>query len=262
MKLISNLLFLFFLLFSLTESADPLANFCNDNSKTDNTSQISRNIDNLLSVLVSGTVQNGFTATSLGEADSQIYGLSQCRGDVSKNDCSVCIKDAAESVRKLCPDRSDARITYDYCFLRYSHASFFGQVDTSPAVYYWNVENVTGVDDFNGKLGSLMDEIRSEAVGPAQNKGLGKGKSEVSPLVTLYALAQCTRDLSDINCAQCVAIAVGNFPRFCDNKRGCRVLYSSCYVRYELYPFFFPLDSEDSLVSTLGIHESFVATKP
>lgn len=84
-------------------------------------------------------------------------------------------------------------------------------------------------DAFNKKLGALMCSI----VVPSE-EGLGKGKSALSPFVTLYALVQCTKDLFEISCAhhQCLAIAVNNFPIFCSNRKGCRVLYSSCYVRY------------------------------
>ncbi|KAI3461813.1 hypothetical protein Pfo_018476 [Paulownia fortunei] len=260
MNLLYNFLLLFFLYICTAESADPSAYFCNDGSKTNGSTQISRNINNLLAKLVSGTVQNGFTATSYGEGEAQIFGLAQCRGDVSRDDCSGCIQDAANDIRRLCPNQADARIWYDYCFLRYKTVSFFGEVDTS-GIYFYNVENVTDTDVFNKKLGALMDQIRSEAIRPAQ-KGLGKGKSNISPFLTLYALVQCTRDLSELNCAQCLAIAVGNFPRFCDNKKGCRVLYSSCYVRYELYPFFFPLDPQDTLVHSSVNYESFVAIKP
>ncbi|EFH64745.1 hypothetical protein ARALYDRAFT_894256 [Arabidopsis lyrata subsp. lyrata] len=49
-------------------------------------------------------------------------------------------------------------------------------------------------------------------------------------------------DLSALDCAQCFATTVGSFITTCHNKKGCRVLYSSCYVRYKFYPFYFPLD--------------------
>ncbi|XP_057808526.1 cysteine-rich repeat secretory protein 55-like [Salvia miltiorrhiza] len=243
MNLSSILLLITLSLYILTaESADPAANLCNNDSKANGT--ISRNIDTLLPKLVSGTIQNGFIATSYGG----VYGLAQCRGDVSSSDCSSCIQDAAKEIRTLCPNQADARIWYDYCFLRYSTQKFFGGVDTW-GVYLYNTQNVSDPEVFNKKLASLMDVISKEAV-RTSSRGLGRGKTDVSEFVRLYALVQCTRDLSQINCAQCLAIAVSNFPTFCDNKRGCRVLYSSCYVRYELYPFFFPLDSHESLNSS------------
>ncbi|KAH6826956.1 hypothetical protein C2S53_013301 [Perilla frutescens var. hirtella] len=240
-----DLLFSFLVILSLyiltAESSDISASSCNDDTKI-NGSQ-SRNIDNLLPKLVSGTIQNGFIATSIGRGRDKVYGLAQCRGDVNSSDCYSCIEEAAKEIRNSCPNQSDARIWYDYCFLRYAAShEFFGEVDTT-GVYFYNIDNVTDPGVFNTKLGALMDRISLEAVKKPSSKGLGKGKSDVSEFVRLYALVQCTRDLSAISCAQCLAIGISNFSRFCGNKKGCRVLYSSCYVRYELYPFFFPLES-------------------
>ncbi|CAK9140876.1 unnamed protein product [Ilex paraguariensis] len=258
MAFIYHLLLMLLCIFT-AESADPSGQYCNEN--TNITRQISANIDTLLAKLVQSTAQNGFTATSYGKAESQVYGLAQCRGDVSTKDCSDCINEAATEIRKGCPNEADARIWYEYCFLRYTTEDFFGVVDTGFGIYYYNVNNVTDPETFNKQLGALMDNISSEAVVPA-NKGLGKGKTTLSPFLTLYALVQCTRDLSPLSCAQCLAIAVGNFPNFCDNRRGCRVLYSSCYVRYELYPFYFPLDKQDTSVDTSMASYISVVSKP
>ncbi|KAM7496264.1 hypothetical protein LguiA_020678 [Lonicera macranthoides] len=117
-------------------------------------------------------------------------------------------------------------------------------------------------ESFNKELGDLVDEINMQAL-VAMNKGFGKGEKKLSELVTLYALGQCTRDLSPLNCAQCLAAAVGNvFPGFCKDKKGCRVLYGSCYVRYELYPIFFPLDSQDNLASSSMTNYVSAVSKP
>ncbi|KAK2971400.1 hypothetical protein RJ640_025350 [Escallonia rubra] len=210
MALVYQLLALLLLSICSAESADPLGQYCGANTKT--TRQISLNIDVVLAKLVQGTAQNGFSATSYGNAKDQVYGLAQCRGDVSSDDCLSCIQDASKEIRKRCPDQADARIWYDYCFLRYNTENFIGEVDTSYGIFYYNVANVTDPDAFNEKLGALMDRIKSQAVAPI-NKGLGKGESKLSPFETLYALVQCTRDLSQLSCAQCLAIAIGNFPR-------------------------------------------------
>uniref|UniRef100_A0A7N2RB86 Gnk2-homologous domain-containing protein n=1 Tax=Quercus lobata TaxID=97700 RepID=A0A7N2RB86_QUELO len=226
--------------------------FCN--TDTNIGSQISANIDRLLAELVSKTPSNGFIATSYGKNQYRVFGLAQCRGDVSRIDCSSCIQDAAKQIRQRCPNQADARIWYDYCFLRYNTKSFIGEIDTYNGILYGNVENVTDPDTFNKELGTLFDQIRAQAV-ETRNEGLGKGKTKLSTFVTLYALVQCTRDLALVDCAQCLAIAAGNFEKFCKDRKGCRVLYSSCYVRYELYPFFFPLDSKpnDTLADTVMV---------
>ncbi|CAI9105748.1 OLC1v1004749C1 [Oldenlandia corymbosa var. corymbosa] len=235
--------------FTITaESAELWTQYCNENSLI-NTTQLSANIDALLPQLVSGTISNGYITTSYGKSPNQVYGLAQCRGDVSESDCASCIQDAAKQIRELCPKQADARVWYDYCFLRYSPDEFAGRVDTSVGIIFYNVENVTDPDSFNKKLGSLSDKISKEAVSTSGNRGfIGRGKTDLSDFEKIYALVQCTRDLSQLYCAQCLAQAIGQFPNTCNNKKGCRVLYSSCIVRYELYPFFFPLDPKETLV--------------
>ena len=170
---------------------------------------------------------------------------------ISAADCQSCLKGAAEQLPKLCGKEADARIWFDYCFLRYDTKPFAGKLDTGYGLFYVNVENVT--EDkaeqrrFDRELGSLMRKILQQA--PAKgSSGLAKMKSKFTPFVTIYALAQCTQDLPPLACAQCVSISVANFPVLCPHRKGCRALYSSCYVRYEIYPFFFPIAAGSSTV--------------
>ncbi|XP_077234566.1 cysteine-rich repeat secretory protein 55-like [Tasmannia lanceolata] len=245
MSLLTHLL-LFFLLFSLCNCADRLGEFCNkDNNLT--SGQTLADIDHVLAELVAKAPFSGFATASYGNEKERVYGLVQCREDVSKQDCQKCTADAANQTRQLCANQAEARIWFDFCFLRYGTQNFIGELDTGFGIFYWNVENVTDPEAFDMKLGALMDRVRAQAVVPA-NRGLGKEKTNLSPFVILYGLVQCTGDLPQLSCAQCFAIAISNFPKFCQYKKGCRVLYSSCYVRYELYPFFFPLDSGESVV--------------
>ncbi|KAH7517627.1 hypothetical protein FEM48_Zijuj09G0084800 [Ziziphus jujuba var. spinosa] len=230
------------------ESADPLGDFCNKDTEISKGSPISSNIAALLAKLVSNIASNGYVTTSYGKDPNQVYGLAQCRGDVDTKDCSACIQDAANQIRQRCPNEADARIWYDYCFLRYNTKNFIGEIDTSYGIFYYNINNVSDPESFKKALGNLVDKVRAQAV-ETKNEGLGKGETKLSEFVTLYALAQCTRDLSKIDCAQCVAIAVGSFETICRDRQGCRVLYSSCYVRYELYPFFFPIGSNNASAS-------------
>ncbi|KAK1436967.1 hypothetical protein QVD17_02751 [Tagetes erecta] len=255
-------LLIFALCILYVESADPSAQLCNQNSNT-TTPQLTKNIDSLLSALVKAASESGYSVTSSGSNQARVYGLAQCRGDVPSDECSSCIQTAAKEIKNMCPDRVDARIWYEYCFIRYNTENFFGQVDTGYGTFYYNVENVTDPKTFNTALGALMYKINSMA-SAAGNKGIAKDSTKLSDFLTLYALSQCTRDLSQLSCRQCLAIAVGNFPTYCDDKKGCRVIYSSCYVRYELYPFYFPLDADQkmALESSLKKNYTSVVKKP
>ncbi|KAG5381765.1 hypothetical protein IGI04_033235 [Brassica rapa subsp. trilocularis] len=195
---------------------------CNKNSKVSSISQISKNIDSLLATLVSKTPSQGFTTTTSSSYSKKdnIYGLAQCRGDISNTDCSNYIQDAAKKIRE----------------------NFIGKPDTGDGLIYYNVANVTETDPktFDNKLGELFDRIRSEAA-LRESQGLGKGKRKLTPFVTLNGLVEFTRDLNALGCAQgrrqvercggnfasaaqCFATADLRSVTACHNKKGCRVL--------------------------------------
>ncbi|KAL7213359.1 hypothetical protein ACSBR2_015973 [Camellia fascicularis] len=54
----------------------------------------------------------------------------------------------------------------------------------------------------------------------------------------MYGLAQCTPDLTVSECNKCLRDGISNFPSCCDGNLGARVLFPSCNVRYEFYPFY------------------------
>lgn len=76
-----------------------------------------------------------------------------------------------------------------------------------------------------------MDKLKSTAV-VAKYKGLAKIETKLSRSVTMYALVHCTGDLDAVDCTKCVTKALAHFPKYCTNRKGCKVLYSNCYVRY------------------------------
>ncbi|ERM95834.1 cysteine-rich repeat secretory protein 55 [Amborella trichopoda] len=228
-------------LLQLSLGSDHTGEFCNSNKKISDKSTMT-NIGLVLSELETKGPSNGFATASIGQGKERVYGLLQCRGDISPKDCSSCTSDATKQIRQLCPDEADARIWFDNCFLRYDTDDFMGELDTGYGIFYWNVQNVTEPERFAKELGDLMDKITAKAVEPG-NKGFGSGKTKFAPFVTIYGLVQCTQDLPKLQCAQCLSIAISNFGGggYCDGKKGCRVFYSSCSVRFEIYPFFLPL---------------------
>ncbi|GMH20839.1 hypothetical protein Nepgr_022681 [Nepenthes gracilis] len=216
----------------------PLGNFCDSNTTVAENSSISANINHFLSDVVQEVKKGHFFAAGYGSGESRIYGLAQCRGDVSLHNCSVCINDAASQILQACPGQDDAGIWYDECFLRYDNNNFFGEVDTADNIEYANVNNVKNPSYFKKSLQALFARIDSDAIKP-KNRGFGRAEMKLSSSLTLYGLEQCTGDLSQVACSQCLSSAHEVFQGFCKDKEGCRVLYGSCYVRYEIYNFFF-----------------------
>ncbi|RZC47240.1 hypothetical protein C5167_040180 [Papaver somniferum] len=244
-----HLIFIISLLLAFTyvNAEDPWWSFCNDNKKI-NSTKMSSNIDDILPKLVSQTLNQGYTFLSSGSGNDRVYGQAQCRGDVlNTKECSKCVQEASLQIQKTCPDQADARILYEFCFLRYDTHEFIGELDNSNGIIYANVGNVNGdFTTFEKVLGDLTDKITAEALDRKNKIGFAKGQTKLSEFETLYSLVQCTRDLSKFACSQCLATAVGNYAGFCKDKKGCRSIYSSCFVRYELYPIFYPVNSVNS----------------
>ncbi|KAL3517876.1 hypothetical protein ACH5RR_020465 [Cinchona calisaya] len=224
--------------------ADVTVEYCSDNL-TIPTTQMSANIDSLLAEVASATSKNRFSIATYGKGNDTVYGLGQCRGDVNSTDCSSCIQDAAQSIRTNCQNQTDARLWAENCVLRFAAINFFGKLDTNEVERIFNIDHPQHPSAFKKVVAALMSKISSEAIVPANN-GFAKGKITSIPAnVTLYGLAQCTMDISRNFCKECLNLAIGNIPKLCKDVKtvGCRVLYSSCYVRYEIYPFYYPLDA-------------------
>ncbi|MQL67839.1 hypothetical protein Taro_000120 [Colocasia esculenta] len=246
-------LFALLLIVPLCHGANSIGQYCGSSY---NSGQLKANINRVLNDLAARAPLDGFAVASYGSGTDAIYGLAQCRGDVSSQDCAACIADAVRELPNACPGQADARIWYDYCFARFDNENFVGQADTGYGVIYVNTESAENPAAFDKAAGKLMTSVRAKA-SVAGNRGLGRGKVQFSPYVTIYALADCTRDLSPLSCAQCLAAAVGKFPDYCEYRKGCQVNYSSCRARYEVYPFYFPLDSRKASLAAAKTEASY-----
>ncbi|XP_058769617.1 cysteine-rich receptor-like protein kinase 25 [Vicia villosa] len=245
-----NLLFMFFLtnflLTSTITATTPtyLFQFCTKNQTNPNSVYHSK-LKTLFSSLSSNATNNHeFYNTTIPSKNpsNTAYGLFMCRGDVSSNLCQQCVANATQtlSTDSDCSSSKQAVIWYDECMVRYSNTSFFSTVATRPGVFLVNSANITNQESFNSLLSVTMKESADKA---AANSSVGAKKyatkeASISGFQTLYSLAQCTDDLSSQDCSSCLSDAIGYLPQCCDGKQGGRVLFPSCNIRYELYPFY------------------------
>ncbi|XP_023542605.1 putative receptor-like protein kinase At4g00960 [Cucurbita pepo subsp. pepo] len=181
-----------------------------------------------------------FYSTSFGQPPDSVYGLFQCRGDVHSNICENCVADAARNIPLFCPLSKGAVFWYDECIFRYSDNPFFSQLSINVSFALLNTADID-VDKvrFNKLVMSLLTDTGTRAADNALvNGSFATQVVNFTSDVTLYALAQCTGDLSTQSCRECLAHAIETIPSCCTNKRGGRALFPSCYVRYEVYQFF------------------------
>ncbi|CAL5344685.1 unnamed protein product [Camellia sinensis] len=199
------------------------------------------NLNTLFSSLSSDstTSTNGFSNSTAGlNPPDTAYGLFLCRGDVSTTVCQDCVSFATTDVVQKCPNSKVVTIWYDECMLRYSNQSIFSISDQSFSVILNVKQNVADLTRFGEVLGGVMDDIAIQASNGGSVKKFATSRANFSSLQTLYGLAQCTPDLTVSDCNTCLRNGISNFPNCCDGNQGARILFPSCNVRYEFYPFY------------------------
>ncbi|KAI5558284.1 hypothetical protein BDE02_17G029600 [Populus trichocarpa] len=238
-RLTSSLYLLTFaLLLQNVLGTDPHFSRCSSNANSTANSFYKTSLNVLMGSLYHLAPVEGFALGSLGQNNQdRPYGLVLCRGDVSSSDCRTCAANATREIRKRCPNGKRAIIAYDNCLLKYSDSDFFGQIDDQNKFYMWNVNNVSNPVLFNEKTTELLSQLADKA---SYNSSKLYAAGEMDLLegsMKLYGMAQCTRDLSSVDCKKCLDGAIGELPGVAYGKQGARVVGGSCMVIYEIYPF-------------------------
>ena len=84
-----------------------------------------------------------------------------------------------------------------------------------------------------------MDEIETKASNaPSGATKVATTEAKFSDLQTLYILVQCDPLLSGSDWNRCIWTLIGYLPSCCAGKQGGNVLNPSCFIRYEVYPFY------------------------
>ncbi|GMY32338.1 putative receptor-like protein kinase At4g00960 [Fagus crenata] len=134
--------------------------------------------------------------------------------------------------------------------LRYSFRNIFGIKEDSPNIYFWNNNSVSAnVNQFKQDLRTLLDRNRGQAAAGGSLRKFAVGNATAPNFQTLYALMQCTPDLSELDCSNCLDGAMGYIPQCCDGKKGWRVFGPSCNLRFEVYHFYDPSADDASTPS-------------
>ncbi|WVY97536.1 hypothetical protein V8G54_029687 [Vigna mungo] len=232
---------LFFLCCLIPEASgqDVLQTCDNNNGNYTANSTYSTNLNTLLSTLSSNTEINyGFYNFSHGQNADRVNAIGLCRGDVEPNQCRSCLKDAGGNITQLCPNQKQATIYYENCMLRYSNGSIFGILDSNPDFYMWNQNNATEAAEFNQVLQNLLRELKDKAASGDSRRKYATDNDTTTNFQAIYGLVQCTPDLTQTQCNDCLDVAISQIPICCNDKRGGRVLGPSCNIRYEDYRFY------------------------
>ncbi|MED6112711.1 hypothetical protein PIB30_063974 [Stylosanthes scabra] len=236
-----------------TSQPDFVHSICKDNNGnyTAN-STYGSNLNTLLSSLSSDIATSNnfrFYNISNGENTDRVNLIWMCRGDVTKDDCLSCLNNSRILLPEVCPNQKEATGFYDYCMLRYSNQSIFGILDSSNLWAIHNNRNVKDVNEFNQVAGNLVQSLKSKAAAVSGDSlvKFAAGKAQVGSgfeAVTVYAHVQCTNDLSELQCNNCLDEEISYIPTCCNGTIRARVFTPSCNLRYDTTSYFDTLNHD------------------
>ncbi|XP_023550862.1 cysteine-rich repeat secretory protein 60-like [Cucurbita pepo subsp. pepo] len=183
------------------------------------------NLNSLLTSLVNSatyTSYNNYTFQASTPQDA-LYGLYQCRADLSMPDCATCIARAVTQLGALCSDTCGGALQLEGCYVKYDNSTFLGVEDKTvvlkkcgPSVGY-EVEAMARRD---AVLAAIVGSSGAYRVG-------GSGK--------VQGVAQCVGDLSGSECQDCVGEAIGRLKSDCGTADFGDMFLGKCYARYNTH---------------------------
>ncbi|GAB4831041.1 hypothetical protein Ancab_040223 [Ancistrocladus abbreviatus] len=215
---------------------------CSNSGNYTPNSEYRYNLDNLIGKLSSESSVTGFYNGSFGESPNQVYALYFCPGDTNQQLCHSCVQNATSTIVNKCPNQIGATLWYDSCLIRYSNESFFGKLDSSDEWGMYLMQNITNVSvtSFMQVVNNTLNQISVRAAnGDQLGRKFATQEVNVSSSLKLYALGQCTPDLSASDCRLCLTECTDVVVNYTYGKSFSRIFCgTNCYIRYEIYPFF------------------------
>lgn len=230
---------------------------CLRNGNYTNNSTYAANLNTLLSSLPSNGTGAGFFNASAGEGQDRVNALALCRGDQTPDQCRTCVRSASAALPQQCPNQKQAIIWYEFCMLRYSNEPIYATQSSDPGVIMRNTGQVSSPDEFRAARTGLFNEAEAAAGGGGPELKVGFGSADVSGSSRVYVMLQCTPDLSEGECENCLQRGVRNSESCCDSAAGVRMLMPSCFIRYESYSFY-----NATRLAELGVPPSSLPSPP
>ncbi|GMY36998.1 cysteine-rich receptor-like protein kinase 15 [Fagus crenata] len=103
----------------------------------------------------------------------------------------------------------------------------------------------------------LMVKITKEAASIPSKRMFSTGEIKYSRNRTIYGLVQCTRDISERFCDNCLVSALGDLKACCKSREGGIVVSRNCNVRYQMYRFYstYPTSKDEERSHHALLHE-------
>ena len=213
-----------------------LGSNCENTTQQTLSSAYQTNLDRILTWMSSdAATSHGYNHTTIG-TNSSVYGLYDCGGDVVGYFCQFCISTAVREAPQLCSKRVSAVVWNDYCVIRYSNEDFFGKAITSPIRHTLGTKNISNATEIQINEDFLKSMIRKAT--NETNQLYYKDGFNLSATESRYGVVQCTRDLTNEGCRQCLEDMLGEVQKCCEQKIAWMVWTGSCMIKYDDYMFY------------------------
>jgi hypothetical protein len=204
----------------------------------------------ILSSLPNNTAsQDGFYYGSIGEEQDRVYALGMCIPRSTPSDCFNCIKGAAGWLIQDCVNQTDAyywALDPTLCLVRYSNISFSGSAafwEIEPQYLVLNTATIASdLTDFK----NIWEDLTSRTITAASAARSTPSSSDnhyrvdfanLTKFQNIYALMQCTPDISSDECNNCLQRGVLEYQSCCGNNTGGYVMRPICFFRWQLFTF-------------------------
>lgn len=165
------------------------------------------NLNSLLSSLSTNVDENGFYNASVGVNNDTSYALVLCRGDLQLDTCRGCIQNTTTDIVRECPNQRQAVYWNDLCMVRYSDEPTFRTLEIYPGLNVSERGNVWNSEQFEEDRTNLIEDLMGQAANGTSLRKVAAGNRSRSELQRIYALVQCTPDLTSEDCTACLTNA-------------------------------------------------------
>ncbi|PWA95864.1 receptor-like protein kinase [Artemisia annua] len=237
------LVFLFIFLYLVNTitlaQSDFTSYFCENAANYTTNSPYERNLNTTLATLPNTNSGFGFFNSSTDQGSDTVHSVALCRGDANLDVCRSCLIDSIVKLRQVCPIQKEAVGYYDNCMLHYSNQTILRstQIKFNQTMVY---RQISSDDRFNGYLKPLLKNLTAEAStgGSLLKFATGNTHGPAAGLINIYALVQCTPDLTQQQCNECLRGAISHFLSQYNGNIGGRNLLPMCNFRYEATQFY------------------------
>ncbi|KAJ6416428.1 hypothetical protein OIU84_002313 [Salix udensis] len=229
------LLHLIFLSITLTNALE-----CYTTGNFTANSTYAKNRDLVLRSLASNVTANGgFYNTTIGSGNDTVYGLVHCMASSSAENCSSCVNYAIQGLMTACPYQKEA-LSWERnplpCIVRYANRYFFGSLELSPTSVLYNAGKINATYTQFDQAWSSVRDIVTRA--NSTRNMLAAETTDLSSTQTIYVYMQCTPDVSQSTCGECLQQSVDDYKNCCYSYQGGVVQKPNCFFRWDLYPYY------------------------